>query len=467
MDNINTYFMATKFFVKKAGDDGKVHIFVRVRQKKSGFDCRMGTNLYIDERIWNHKDDAVYMSRYKDNKLVHDIFIIMDDIFKTCEDKLRSGDELSNEIIQKLVMSCVYREQENRRKQEEEERRQAEAAAKKMTLSKYIDEFYSDAKAGIRLTEKNTVYSHGTQTSIKQAIDHYRAFEKKTRKVYDFDDIDMDFYRKYLAFLNNENYALNTVGKNINWLKTFMNTAQTEGYHTNVTFKNKMFKGARVEVDTIYLTKEDLEKIRAVDLTGKGYGYDLARDIFMIGVWTAQRISDYNNIKKEDLKTHEIKKVVEKEDPEHPGQMIEAIEKEEILVVNINQKKTGARVAIPCSTELRKIFEKYDYDIPRLSDQNVNDNMKKIAEWAGLDEPIKIEYIEGGKRQTVIKKKYELVHTHTARRTGATLMYLSGMDFYDIMKITGHSTVQNLKKYIKADELEVLEKLVDKYDYFK
>ena len=46
-------------------------------------------------------------------------------------------------------------------------------------------------------------------------------------------------------------------------------------------------------------------------------------------------------------------------------------------------------------------------------------------------------------------------------------MYLSGMDFYDIMKITGHATVQNLKKYIKADELEVLEKLVDKYDYFK
>ena len=93
--------------------------------------------------------------------------------------------------------------------------------------------------------------------------------------------------------------------------------------------------------------------------------------------------------------------------------------------------------------------------------------MKKIAEWAGLVEPIKIEYIEGGKRQSVTKRKCELVHTHTARRTGATLMYLSGMDFYDIMKITGHATVQNLKKYIKADEIEVLEKLVDKYDYFK
>jgi integrase len=65
-----------------------------------------------------------------------------------------------------------------------------------------------------------------------------------------------------------------------------------------------------------------------------------------------------------------------------------------------------------------------------------------------------------------MKRKCDLVHTHTARRTGATLMYLSGMDIYDIMKITGHSTPQTLKKYIKADKLEVMEKIVDKYDYF-
>ena len=35
---------------------------------------------------------------------------------------------------------------------------------------------------------------------------------------------------------------VSTVGKNINWLKTFMNSAQIEGYHSNVAFKNKMFK---------------------------------------------------------------------------------------------------------------------------------------------------------------------------------------------------------------------------------
>lgn len=45
-------------------------------------------------------------------------------------------------------------------------------------------------------------------------------------------------------------------------------------------------------------------------------------------------------------------------------------------------------------------------------------------------------------------------------------MYLSGMDLYDIMKITGHTTPVMLKKYIKADKLDIIEKITDKYNYF-
>jgi len=459
--------MSTTFYVKRTDKNGMVNIFVRVQQFRTKLDCRLNTNLFLESGIWERRGNTAYMEKFRHNEAVQKVLRLMDDIYKGCEAKLRAEPVTDNDVIKKIIDDCVFREENERMRREEEERRLEEERANRMTLRRYIDEFYADAKAGIRLTEKNTIYTQGSLTSIKQAIDHLRAFEKQSRHTYDFDEINMDFYRKYLSFLNDQNYALNTVGKNINWLKTFMNSAQTEGYHTNVAFKNKMFKGARVEVDSIYLTKQDLDKIRAVDLTGKSYGYELARDIFMIGVWTAQRISDYNNIKKEDIQTHRIHKVVEKDDPEHPGEKIPTVETNEILVVNVSQKKTGARVAIPCSTELRGILEKYNYDIPRLADQNVNDNMKKIAEWAGLDEPIRIDYVEGGVRKYEIKKKYELVHTHTARRTGATLMYLSGMDYYDIMKITGHSTLQNLKKYIKADQLEVLDKMVEKYDYFK
>ena len=52
------------------------------------------------------------------------------------------------------------------------------------------------------------------------------------------------------------------------------------------------------------------------------------------------------------------------------------------------------------------------------------------------------------------------------QKTGAILMYLAGIDLYDIMKVTGHASPKMLKKFIKADSLEVVQKLTDKYDYF-
>jgi hypothetical protein len=45
-------------------------------------------------------------------------------------------------------------------------------------------------------------------------------------------------------------------------------------------------------------------------------------------------------------------------------------------------------------------------------------------------------------------------------------MYLAGMDYYDIMRITGHTSPTMLKKYIKADSIEVADKITDKYNYF-
>lgn len=70
-----------------------------------------------------------------------------------------------------------------------------------------------------------------------------------------------------------------------------------------------------------------------------------------------------------------------------------------------------------------------------------------------------IESTKGGKSTLERVPKWKLVHSHTARRTGATLMYLAGIDIYDIMEVTGHASPEILKKYIKADNLDVSEKL--------
>jgi len=52
------------------------------------------------------------------------------------------------------------------------------------------------------------------------------------------------------------------------------------------------------------------------------------------------------------------------------------------------------------------------------------------------------------------KMKWEMVMTHTARRSFCTNMYLRGIPTPTIMAISGHRTEKNFYKYIKADGME-------------
>ena len=100
------------------------------------------------------------------------------------------------------------------------------------------------------------------------------------------------------------------------------------------------------------------------------------------------------------------------------------------------------------------ILEKYDYRLPKMAHQTLNHYIKVVAKMAGIDEPVTIQTTKGGIPVLETRPKYELVHSHTARRTGATLMYLAGMDAFNICSMTGHSSVAMLRRYIKADKFE-------------
>ena len=49
----------------------------------------------------------------------------------------------------------------------------------------------------------------------------------------------------------------------------------------------------------------------------------------------------------------------------------------------------------------------------------------------------------------VIKAKWEMISTHTCRRSAVTQMYDSGLyDVRDMMSISGHTTLTNFETYI-------------------
>ena len=68
----------------------------------------------------------------------------------------------------------------------------------------------------------------------------------------------------------------------------------------------------------------------------------------------------------------------------------------------------------------------------------------------GLNDLVTYSYTKGGRLITVTREKWELISSHTARRSAATNMYLTGrMKTLEIMKLTGHRTEQNFFRYIR------------------
>lgn len=457
--------------------EGLAQIFVRVQDFNHKIQIKQATGLYISPVVWEKRNDEKALDKYRKNNDIMNTLASASEIRRTINARFESGDLLDKDEVRAIVQSIVYREEIAAAEAEKEEKARQEAWENRVTLFKFIDKYIEEVSNGGRQTANGTNYSPNTVKSIKQALTQFRNFCKWKKKEYDFDDIDMQFYYDYTAYLKKElkdrkgnvvkkAYNVNSVGKCVKELKVVMYTAESEGHHKNDVWKDKRFKGTRIDVDSIYLTKDDLAAIQAADLSKYDKGHEWARDIFMAGVWTAQRVSDYNNISKDQIETHTKRWIEDVPDPEHPGQTKPEIRTREIMFINIRQQKTGAKVSIPVSTELKAILEKYDFQLPHLEDQVINRYLKDICQCAGLTEEVEIVETTGGTPVRVKKPKYELVHTHTARRTGATLMYLSGMDVYDIIKITGHTSPVMLRKYIKADKLEVIEKITEKYNYF-
>ena len=431
---------AVIFFIRTVLPNGQSDLNVRVKDNSRKIDIKQKTGIWVNSEEWKEskKSAKKWESFRKDNP---DIFRKMDDLSAHLDVAMKS-DAFSKEIMSSIIHEVVFAEAIKAEKERKEELQKKEEEARRVTFMQYYAQFLEDMRSGKRTNERGVKYAYQTIKHFNQGYNKLVKYSKTRRRAIDWDDIDLAFYKDYTRFLRLEGYSVNTIGTRIKELKTIIRNANEDEVTANSIYQNRKFKATEVDVDSVYITEEEMKMIQDADLSGFPKGYEWARDIFSVGVYTAQRVSDYNNISK--------------------GNILEIHGKS---FVEVKQKKTGRRVLIPCKSELIRILEKYENELPKLSDQKINEYIKEVAKVAGLTELVKITTTKGGKKEEKHIPKYMLIHTHTARRTGATWMYLSGMDKFDIMKITGHSSVKLLDKYIKASELDSVRRIAD-YKYF-
>jgi integrase len=278
-----------------------------------------------------------------------------------------------------------------------------------------------------------------TVRSYKQTIKRIKEFNQKTKYNLDFDKIDLKFYYSFIDYLEKHGYSINTIGKHIKNLVTILNRATEDGVNTFLMYKHSEFKTVSMETFSIYLTEADIDKLYKKDLS-KNKNWELARDIFLIGYYTGQRISDYNGIRKDQIKLFEGKEVFE-----------------------FNQQKTGKRLYVPIHNRVKDIMNKrYNgFPPPKLNNPDINEFIKEAARLAEIDELIRIKKQVGGKVKFKSIPKYKLIVSHTSRRSFCSNAYLSKMPVIDIMSISGHSTEREFYKYIKVTPQERAVKIAD------
>ncbi|GGF34385.1 site-specific integrase [Echinicola rosea] len=308
---------------------------------------------------------------------------------------------------------------------------------KPITLIELFDRFITEAENGIRLTATGKRYDKRTIQKYRTTKNKLAEFGKSYHLT--FDTINHSFYSKFVAYLNNEGYKLNSVGKYIMIIKTFLNYATEMGYNTNMYFKSSKFKAYSVTGFSIYLTVKELEELYKEDLS-KTPHLERVRDLFLVGAWTGLRFSDFTTIKPENIQDG---------------------------FLHIKTQKTGEKVIIPIHPTVKAIMAKYEGKYPNslpppISNQKMNDYLKDITKQVEcLEEVVEAEYIKGGHKVTEMRPKWEFVTTHTARRSFATNVYKSGFPAISLMKITGHRTESAFLKYIKVKPEDVAVQLAE------
>ena len=91
--------------------------------------------------------------------------------------------------------------------------------------------------------------------------------------------------------------------------------------------------------------------------------------------------------------------------------------------------------------------------MPEFTEVYVNRTLKIIGRKAGLNNPIPVRITKGGEKVTQMTEKYNLITTHTARRTMVSLGLQNGLSTASLQAITGHTTEAQLNKYNRSEKV--------------
>jgi integrase len=426
--------MATvNFLYRSTKDKSNLHLRLLYRYNESDFVFGANTKFEVSKDYWteNHiidkkskkikgtKDVSLLNKRLEVNNELNKIENHILNAFNTTD-----TDEVSKEWLQTQI-DYYYNPPK-------------EAEQLPTVLLKYFDYFIE--------TKKNEI-TNGTLKKYnvtKHLLERYQKTKNNQIKIADVNDkFKVDFENYCLK----NNYALNTISKDLRTIKTVCNHARYNGIVTS--HQLDMIKTPQHKTEKIYLNFEELTKIENIDKRRLNENYDNAKDWLIISCYTGQRISDFMRFDKSMIRYEKNKQGILKP------------------FIEFTQVKTNKLMTVALHPKVIEILEKRNDNFPyTISDAKYNLYIKQICRIAGITEVIKgskltdinkedksekkaknKDEVKQFRKEVGMYKKWELVTSHIGRRSFATNFYGTIPTTY-LINVTGHSTEAMFLNYL-------------------
>ena len=297
----------------------------------------------------------------------------------------------------------------------------------KVYLTDYAKKFIEDARFAINTRTQKQV-AKSTLVSYQNTLNILLNYEKENTIKIKFSELNKEYYDKFVRrSIEGLMHSNNTIAKSIKNTLVFARNAIKAGIIVNPAVNEGIFIKPASKTYETYLTESEIFKIYSLDLSNN-QRLNNVRNLFIIGLWTGLRISDFSKLKEENF----------------IGDYIQ-----------IDTKKGGVEVIIPIHKQIKTVLEK-SKGLPKvISNQKFNLYIKEVVKLAGINEIIKgsLNNPKTKRKEKGYFEKHKLIGSHTCRRSFASNLY-GKLPNQTIMAITGHKSEEQFLRYIKITSKE-------------
>lgn len=233
----------------------------------------------------------------------------------------------------------------------------------------------------------------------------------------------MEKFKDYLVY--EEGLSDNTISKYIKALKTFSNFYMDKGKIK--PFDLRKIKWQETEGEIYVLSIKQVLYLQNKEI--KNPSYKKVRDIFCFMCWTGQRFNDTMELKRQDIHINENG------------------DKEWNLITG----KTNDKISVPIIPQAEKILAKYKKHItplPIISNQKMNEYLKKLGEKVDFNKPTKVVRYYNGQKSEATVPFYEVLTTHVARKSYITNSLTLGIPERIVRNVSGHKDEKSFRRYV-------------------